>query len=76
LAIHSDGIAGFPPKACWNDRGVQFMTASIESIIEQQIEQAEEDLWDRDPIIQSEIREARADYAAGNYVTLDDYLSR
>ena len=46
----------------------------IESILEQQIEQAEEDLWDRDPIVQAEIREARADYAAGNYVTLDEYL--
>jgi hypothetical protein len=52
------------------------MTESIESILEQQIEQAEEDLWDRDPIAQAEIREARADYAVGNYVTLDDYLSR
>ena len=46
----------------------------IESILEQQIEQAEEDLWDRDPIVQAEIREARVDYAAGNYVTLDEYL--
>lgn len=46
----------------------------IESILEQQIEQAEEDLWDRDPVMQAEIREARADYAAGNYVALDDYL--
>jgi hypothetical protein len=46
----------------------------LESVLEQQIGQAEEDLWDQDPIVQAEIREARADYAAGNYVTLDDYL--
>lgn len=52
------------------------MTASIESILEQQIEQTEEDLWDRDPVMQAEIREACADYAAGNYITLDDYLSK
>jgi hypothetical protein len=52
------------------------MTESIESIFEQQIEQAEEDLWDQDPVMQAEIREARMDYAAGNSITLDDYLSR
>jgi hypothetical protein len=46
----------------------------LEAVLEQQIEQAEEDLWDQDPVVQAEIREARADYAAGNYVTLDDYL--
>ena len=74
MEIHSDGIAGFPLKACGNDRDAQFMTASIESILEQKIEQAEEDLWDQDSVMQVEIREARADYAAGNYVTLDEYL--
>jgi len=52
------------------------MTASIEYVLGQQIEQTEEDLWDQDPVAQAEIREACADYAAGNYVTLDDYLSR
>jgi hypothetical protein len=75
LAIHSDGIARFPLKACGNDRDAQFMTKSIESILEQKIEQDEEDLLDQYPIAQAEIREARVDYAVGNYVTLDDYIS-
>lgn len=48
----------------------------IESILGQQIEQTEEDLWDQDPVMQAEIQEAYMDYAMGNYIMLDDYLSR
>ncbi len=31
--------------------------------------------WEEDPGIQSEIREARAAYDAGDYVTLEEYLT-
>ena len=41
--------------------------------LETEIGLAEEAVWERDPGIQSEIREARAAYDAGDYVTLEEY---
>ena len=38
--------------------------------LEEQIAQAEEDLWERDEVLQAQIREARAAYRAGDSVTL------
>jgi len=32
-------------------------------------------LWERDPAVQAEIREARAAYQAGDYVTIDEYIA-
>jgi hypothetical protein len=32
-------------------------------------------LWERDPTVQAEIREARAAYQAGDYVTIDEYIA-
>lgn len=43
-------------------------------VLEEEIAQAEEDAWDEDPAVRAEIREARAAYAAGDYVTLDEYM--
>ncbi|GEM_PF-3302325 len=40
------------------------------------IEQAEEDLFEKDKDFQQQIREARAAYQAKQYTTLDDYLSQ
>jgi hypothetical protein len=33
-------------------------------------------LWERDPTVQAEIREARAAYQAGDYVTIDEYIAQ
>lgn len=41
-----------------------------------ELEQAEEDLYEQDPQIQAEIREARVAYDTRNYIALNDYLAR
>lgn len=46
------------------------------ALLEEQIAQAEEGRWDRDPKIRGEIQEARDAYKAGDYVTLDEYVAR
>jgi hypothetical protein len=33
-------------------------------------------LWERDPTVQAEIREARAAYQVGDYVTIDEYIAQ
>jgi ElaB/YqjD/DUF883 family membrane-anchored ribosome-binding protein len=44
--------------------------------LHKELEQAEEELYESDPAIQAQIREARAAYQARDYVTLDDYAAR
>jgi hypothetical protein len=44
--------------------------------LDEQIAQAEEEAWEQDPTVQAEIREARAAYQAGDYVTIDEYIAR
>ncbi len=44
-------------------------------LLEAEIGLAEEAVWERDAEVQSEIREARAAYDAGDYVTLEEYLA-
>ncbi|MCU0646186.1 MAG: hypothetical protein MUC94_18255 [bacterium] len=39
-------------------------------------EQLEEQLMQKNPLVQQEIEAARAAYEAGDYVTLDDYKAR
>lgn len=39
-------------------------------------EQLEEELMQRNPLIQKEIEEARAAFKIGDYVTLDEYKAR
>lgn len=41
-------------------------------LLYEQVAQAEEELWEQDPGFQAEIREARAAYEAGDYVTIDE----
>jgi hypothetical protein len=43
--------------------------------IEQQIFEAEEALYEDNPDTQAEIQAVRAEYAAGEYLTIDEYLS-
>lgn len=45
-------------------------------LLEQQIAQADEDTLEQDPEVQAQIRAARADYQAGDYVTIDEYISK
>lgn len=45
-------------------------------LLEEQIAQAEEELWEQDPAIQAEIQEARAAYQSGDYLTIDEYIAQ
>lgn len=45
-------------------------------LLEEEIAQAEEAVWERDPVIQEEVQEARAAYQAGDFITIDDYISQ
>jgi len=45
-------------------------------LLEEEMAQAEEELWEQDPAFQAELAEARAAYQAGDTVTLDEYLAR
>ncbi len=45
-------------------------------LLDEQIAQAEEELWEQDARIQAEINEARAAYEAGDYVTVDEYIAQ
>jgi hypothetical protein len=45
-------------------------------ILEQQIAQADEDLLEQDPKVRAAIQAAREDYRAGDYLTIDEYISK
>lgn len=45
-------------------------------LLDAQLAQAEEELWEQDPTFQAEIQEARAAYQAGDYVTIDEYIAQ
>jgi len=45
-------------------------------LLDEQMAQVEEELWEQDSTFQAEIREARAAYHAGDYVTIDEYIAR
>jgi len=45
-------------------------------LLDEQIAQAEEEAWEQDPTVQAEIREARAAYQVGDYVTIDEYIAQ
>lgn len=47
----------------------------LQEMIEQQIFEAEEDLYEDDPDTQAEIQAVRAEYEAGEYLTMDEYLA-
>jgi len=44
-------------------------------LLDEQMADVEEELWDEDPAVQAEIREARDAYQAGDYVTIDEYIA-
>jgi hypothetical protein len=45
-------------------------------LLNEQLAQAEEEVWEQDPKIRAEIREARSAYEAGDYVTIDEYIAQ
>ena len=45
-------------------------------LLNEQMSQAEASLWEQDPVVRAEIRDARADYHAGDYVTIDEYVAQ
>lgn len=47
----------------------------LQEIIEQQIFEAEEDLFEDDPETSAEIQTVEAEYVSGNYQSLDNYLT-
>lgn len=47
----------------------------LQEIIEQQIFEAEEALYSDDAQTQAEIQVVRAEYAVGEYMTMDEYLA-
>jgi len=44
-------------------------------LLDEQIAQSEERAWEHDPTVQAEIREARAAYQTGDYMTVDEYAA-
>jgi hypothetical protein len=44
-------------------------------LLDEQVAQIEEELWEQDPKVQAEIQEARAAYEAGEYITIDEYIA-
>ncbi len=45
-------------------------------LLDEQIAQVEEDAWEQDPAVRAEIQEARVAYQAGDYVTIDEYVTQ
>ena len=45
-------------------------------LLDEQMTYTEEEAWEEDPTVQAEIREARAAYQAGDYLTIDEYIAR
>ena len=45
-------------------------------LLNEQIAQSEKRAWERDPTVQAEIREARAAFKAGEYMSIDEYVAR
>lgn len=43
-------------------------------VLEQQVAEAEEAAWEQDPAVRAEMQVSRDEVAAGDYITLNDYL--
>ena len=44
-------------------------------LLDEQLAQAEEEILEQDPEVQAEIKEARAAYQSGDYMTIDEYIA-
>ncbi|MBC2694332.1 MAG: hypothetical protein HF982_03455 [Desulfobacteraceae bacterium] len=45
-------------------------------LLDEEMAHAEEKIWEKDPIVQAEIQEARNAYQVGDYVTIDEYIAQ
>lgn len=45
-------------------------------LLDEELAQMEERLWEQDSTIQTEIQEARAAYQAGDFITIDEYIAQ
>jgi hypothetical protein len=45
-------------------------------LLEEEMAQAEEEMWQQDPAFQTEIQEARTAYQSGDYATIDEYIAQ
>ena len=45
-------------------------------LLNEQLAQAEEEIWEQDPTIQAEIEQARSAHKGGDYVTIDEYIAQ
>jgi len=45
-------------------------------LLDEEITLIEEDILEQNPIIQAEIQEARDAYKEGDYITIDEYISK
>ncbi len=43
-------------------------------MLEQEIGQIEEELWEQNPVLQEELQQARTEFAAGNYLSIEQYI--
>ena len=48
----------------------------LRKLLDEQSDQAGEEAWEHDPVVQAEIREARANYEAGDHLTIDEYIAQ
>jgi len=64
ITLLADVLAGLPLREKYQ----------LLEILETQIAEAEEEAWEKDPMIRNQIQEARAAYQTGQYVTLDEYV--
>ena len=48
----------------------------LSELLNEQIAQSEERAWEHDPTVRAEIREARAAFKAGDYMSIDEYVAR
>lgn len=45
-------------------------------VLDEQLAQIEEKMLEQSPTVLAEIREARADYEVGDYLSIDDYIAQ
>ncbi|GLI36438.1 hypothetical protein [Desulforhabdus amnigena] len=45
------------------------------AFLEDELARMEEETWEQDPAVRAEIEEARAAYAAGDYMTINEYIA-
>jgi hypothetical protein len=43
------------------------------NLLDDEMSQTEEDMWERDPAMLAEIRDARSAYETGDFLTIDQY---